>query len=77
MTWAEITENWGNTLHRLQQRFPHIDRSALNAPPPDTSHLARHLAESHDLTVLEAAEELRDWMFVEGLARQAFDIRAS
>ena len=76
MTWAEMTSNWGSIITRLQNRFPHIDHAALQTPPQDTRHLTRHLAERHDLTLLEADEELRDWMFVEGLARQAFDLRA-
>ncbi|MGK7663705.1 MULTISPECIES: hypothetical protein [unclassified Marinovum] len=38
--------------------------------------LAAHLAHQHDLTELEAEEELRDWAYVQSLARQASELEA-
>ncbi|MCB1335321.1 MAG: hypothetical protein KDK26_17175 [Roseivivax sp.] len=70
MNWSEVTCNWPAALARLQVRFPHIDRTEFSEPPTDRRHLARHLAERHDLTQFEADEELRDWLYVEALARQ-------
>jgi hypothetical protein len=70
MTWTEITENWHVTLDRLERRFPCLNRDTL-AQPPETMHgLTHHIADSHDLTPLEAGEALADWVFVETLARQ-------
>ncbi|MEC3862111.1 hypothetical protein VK792_12525 [Mesobacterium sp. TK19101] len=76
MTWHDIVANWSQVVRRLHKRFPQIDSDVLDEPPLLPQHLTQHLAERHDLTLLEADEELRDWMFVEDLARQAQDMRA-
>ncbi|WP_439524175.1 hypothetical protein [Marivita sp.] len=75
MTWTEITENWHTALARLESRFPLLDRDALSMPPESMTGLSDHLADTHDLTTLEATEELADWLFVESLVRQAGDLR--
>jgi hypothetical protein len=74
MTWTDITENWTTALARLEARFPLLNRDALNQPPEDLHGLSQHLAATHDLTPLEATEELADWLFVETLARQASEM---
>lgn len=71
MDWTELTENWNGALARLEARFPLLNRDSLPHPPESLSGLTRHLADTHDLTALEAREELTDWLFVESLARQA------
>jgi hypothetical protein len=76
MTWLDLTRDWSGAVSRLIERFPKADPDALKDVPTKTEDLARHLAERHDMSLIEADEELKDWMFVEGLARQAFDIRA-
>ncbi|WP_292291075.1 hypothetical protein [Marivita sp.] len=74
MTWTDITENWHTALARLEERFPLLNRDALADPPASLSGLSHHLADTHDLTALEATEELADWLFVESLARQASEM---
>ena len=70
MDWQSITRNWGLTVERLALRFPHIDDAALRAARTDRDALARHIAERHDLTLLEAERELDDWVFAQGAALQ-------
>ena len=74
MTWTDITANWHTTVQRLEARFPRLNRDALSQPPECISSLTRHLADTHDLTALEAREELADWLFVESLARRASEM---
>lgn len=76
MNWTDITANWSDSLNQLKSRFPLIDKSAIGAPPKSPDILAAHLARQHDLTPLEAEEELRDWAFIQGLARQAGELQA-
>lgn len=71
MTWTDLTSNWDAALRQLAQRFPHMDTDAVADAPAGPDALAAHVAQTHDLTRLEAREELHDWMFVAGLARQA------
>ena len=75
MTWDDMIANWKSTVARLESRFPRINRVALTTPPDTMSGLTRHLADTHDLTALEAREELADWLFVESLERQVSDQR--
>ena len=73
MTWTDITENWTTALTHLEARFPLLSREALAQPPKDLTGLTRHLAATHDLTDLEASEELADWLFVQALSGPARD----
>lgn len=77
MVWTEVTANWNSVSTQLKNRFPRLDVSIGVDPPRSIDHLAHQVAKTHDLTVFEALEELRDWMFVEGLANQASDARAT
>lgn len=77
MIWTEVTANWTSVATQLKRRFPLLDVSIGVAPPATIDHLAHQVAKTHDLTVFEALEELRDWLFVEGLANQANDARAT
>ncbi|WP_425100499.1 hypothetical protein [Tropicibacter sp. S64] len=60
-------------LARLQRRFPLVDESKLARLVEDHGGLSRHLAERHDLTVLEAREELQDFLGLERLSAQVRD----
>ncbi|MFW2544523.1 hypothetical protein ACN2XU_17950 [Primorskyibacter sp. 2E107] len=57
-----------DVLARLRSRFPHLDESAVADFAPDQTRLSRHLAERHDLTMLEAHEELQDFLGLERLS---------
>ena len=76
MPLTRQTANWSGFLDRLQHRFPHVDAGALADPVRDPAELTRHLAQQHDLTLLEASEELHDFLGLADLARQACDLRA-
>ncbi len=75
MTWIDIAQNWPVAQARLETRFPLLDCDALPFPPDSITSLARRLAAKHDLTPLEAREELADWLFIATLARQNEPIR--
>lgn len=77
MDWNDISANWNQSLKRLKSRFPRIDESTLARKPVKPEVLAAHLAHQHDLTELEAAEELRDWAYLQSLARQAGELEAN
>ncbi|MCT4556114.1 MAG: hypothetical protein N4A53_15640 [Pelagimonas sp.] len=76
MSWHHLSANWSALRGRLEQRFPHMDKSRLDQPPRDSAALTRHLAEVHDLTLGEAREELEHFFSIADLARQAPDLRA-
>ena len=76
MDWNDISNNWTDNLQRLKSRFPRLDERVIGRRPLDQRVLAAHLAAQHDLTELEAVEELRDWAFVQSLARQATELEA-
>jgi hypothetical protein len=75
MTLTDLTTNMARYLDRLKTRFPHIEEDALQAAE-DLGGVVAHVAARHDLTPLEAHEEIADWLFVESLARQACELRA-
>lgn len=74
MNWHELSANWDNMVSRLEGRFPRIDRSQLAGRPRDSRALARHIADSHELTVTEAREALQDFIEIESLARRATEL---
>lgn len=74
MILTDLTTDWKFTLRGLKDRFPHLDEKEIARCPPATQAIAEHLAQRHDLTPLEAEEELKDWLFVQSLARQAVDV---
>ena len=61
MSWSRIAELWDDLVDQLVARWPEMDRELLviSSGAPDT--VVAHLAEAHDLTVNEAAEELDLW----------------
>lgn len=76
MTWSDVTQNWADVFNRLKNRFPNLDDGAMPFAKTDRERFEAYLAHTHDMTVSEAREELNDVLFVETLAREAFDIRA-
>lgn len=74
MNWTDITANWSDSLTRLKSRFPLIDTHAMGDAPVHEDIVTAHLARQHDLTPMEAEEELRDWAFIQSLARQAGEL---
>jgi len=76
MNWTDITREWPRSFRGLKDRFPHSDETEISQMPRQTAAIAEHLARHHDLTPLEAEEELKDWLFVQSLARQASELEA-
>lgn len=76
MTWSDLTENWGLWFARMKRRFPNLDDSAMPFLKADRQRFESYLADRHDLTMVEAREELDDFLMVENLAREAFDYRS-
>lgn len=70
MQWTDMTRNWGTWYRRLQTRFPHLDDGAMPYAKVDRSLFEAYLAETHNLSVTEAREEIDDFLFVEKLARE-------
>lgn len=77
MNWTDITREWPRSLRGLRDRFPYFDEKEMSRMPRETTVMAEHLARQHDLTPLEAEEELKDWLYIQSLARQASEIEAT
>lgn len=73
MTWHHLSANWHAIREQLITRFPNIDPDHVTDAPRDRQALTRHIAETHDITVFEAHEELQDFLSVLDLARQVLD----
>ena len=76
MTWSDLIKNWSLSFSRIQERCPNLDDSAMPFVKSDRARFEAYLADRHDLTLSEAREELDDFLYVEALAREAFDYRA-
>ena len=74
LTWDTISDNWQQALEHLKTRFPLLDPSSVTTPPESQSALEHYVAKAHDLTPIEASEEVGDWIFVVSLARIASEI---
>ena len=76
MTWSDLTTNWSDLRARIMNRFPNLDDGAIPFAKTNRERFEAYIADTHDLTLSEAREELNDFLFVEQLAREAFDYRA-
>lgn len=62
MRWRDMTHSWDETSHRIHRRWPETNAHALRRMAGNRDRVARHLAASHDLTLVEAHEALEDWL---------------
>lgn len=76
MTWSDLTMNWSDWFARIKDRFPNLDDAAMPFAKTNRERFEAYLADTHDLTLTEAREELDDFLFIEQLAREAFDYRS-
>jgi len=76
MTWSDVTQNRSEWFVRLKHRFPNIDDGAMPFAKVNRERFEAYIADRHDITLSEAREELHDFLFVEQLAREAFDYRS-
>lgn len=61
MSWTNIAELWDDLVDQFLKRWPATERTSLVAANGSQRELARHLADSHHLTMAEALEELDLW----------------
>lgn len=68
--WTELTQNWASTFKRIKTRFPNLDDGSMPFLKQDRDRFEAHLAETHHLSIEEAREEFRDFLYIETLARE-------
>lgn len=61
----------------MQSRFPYLDDSAMPYSKLDRARFEAYLAETHNLSLTEAHEEVDDFLYVESLIREADDSEAA
>lgn len=71
MPWTHVLASWPNLIEHLCNDFPHLDLAALERFRGDRSRMETYLAETHDLTLAEAAETLDDWLTYTGVHLRA------
>ncbi|MFT6457772.1 MAG: hypothetical protein ACJARR_000645 [Pseudophaeobacter arcticus] len=52
---------------RAKQRFPHLQFDTVSSLKGDHDGFVSYLADSHQLTLREAREEIEDFLFTESL----------
>lgn len=63
MDWNSVAKDWDSASRRLGKRFPGLPASALATPPARLETLAEMVAQTQDLTLFEAREEVEDVFF--------------
>lgn len=58
---------WEAVYPRAKQRFPHLKRDTAPSLERDREAFVNYLADTHQLTLREAREEVNDFLFIEGL----------
>ena len=71
MTWSDLTADWAMWFQRMKTRFPNLDDSAMPFVKQDRGRFEAYLADTHNLSMTEAREEVEDFMYVEALTRDA------
>ncbi len=71
LNWNDLTQDWGASYARAKRRFPNLRDKDMALLPKDRKQFEAYLAERHQLTVNEAREELEDFLYIEGLKREA------
>lgn len=67
---ADPARNRADEISRIRCRFPNLEESALSDLGRDLHRLEAHLAAAHHMTLIEAHEELADFLYVEKLSRE-------
>ncbi len=68
MPWTTVTALWPCFVETLCAHFPHFEPAAVRRFRGDRAKLVTYLAETHDLTLIEASETLADWFMAHGPA---------
>ncbi|WP_146345413.1 hypothetical protein [Falsiphaeobacter marinintestinus] len=69
--WTDLTQNWASAFSRIKTRFPNLDDGSMPFLKQDRDRFEAHLAETHQLSLEEAREEFRDFLYIETLTREA------
>jgi len=70
LTWTDLTQDWASAFARAKRRFPNLDDGDMPFLKLDRGRFEAYLAARHNLTLDEAREELRDYLYVEALNRE-------
>ncbi len=62
MPWTLAFSFWSRISPQLCRDFPHLDPAAIRRFRGNISALIEYLANTHELTLSEASEVLRDWL---------------
>ncbi|SMX31163.1 hypothetical protein [Octadecabacter ascidiaceicola] len=62
MSWTQARALWPQLSASLCQRFRHLNPTAMARFRGDRAKLNLYLAQTHDLTLAEAAQALDDWL---------------
>lgn len=62
MFWDQLIKSWQLNLSMIRSRFPHAGEDALHALHESHQKFADLMAQTHDLTLSEAREEVEDWL---------------
>lgn len=68
--WSEVTDDWGTWSRRISDRFPLLDPAAMDRKRHNRAAFEAYLADRHNLSLIEAREEIEDLLYVETLARE-------
>lgn len=71
MSWTQVLANWPLLLEHLCDDFRHLELTALRRFRGDQEKLVLYLAQTHDLTVLEARDTLENWLIYKGATLEA------
>lgn len=70
MDWTDLTRDWAASFARMKTRFPNLDDASMPFLKLDRARFEAHLAQTHQMTLNEAREELADFLFIESLAQE-------
>lgn len=62
MQWQTVERNWPAFLDRIEQRWPQTDQNDLLRIDGDRRSFADYLSRVHELTRMEAEEDIEDWL---------------
>ncbi len=71
LDWSDLTQNWALAFSRIKTRFPNLDDGSMPFLKQDRGRFEAHLAATHQLSLEEAREEFRDFLYIETLARES------
>ena len=70
LNWTDLTQDWSASYARAKRRFPNLRDQDMARVRTDRKRFEAYLAERHHLTVNEAHEEVKDFLYTEGLNRE-------